>query len=92
MQYSEDQLKQMVHMGILGYDVSKCINILDIESKDEVQFKKDFINPTSEIYKAYKKGVDKADYAIDMKLFEKAKNGDLKALAKYEERKEYGNR
>ena len=90
--YTDEQLKQMVHMGILGYGVEKCINILDIDSGDAEQFKKDFSNPASEIYKLYKKGVDKSDYAIDMKLFEKAKGGDLKALQKYEERKEYGGK
>jgi hypothetical protein len=85
--YTEEQIKQMVHMGILNYPPSKCINILDIE--DTEQFLKDFNTPGSEIYKAFKKGRDKAEYAIDMKLFEKAKNGDLKALQKYEERITY---
>lgn len=87
-EYSEETIKTMVHMGILGYDVEKCLNIVEVE--DEQQFKKDFETPGSAIAKAYKKGKDKADYAIDMKLFEKAKSGDLKALQKYEERKEYG--
>ena len=90
MAYTEEQFKKMIHMGILGYDVEKCINILDIEN--EAQFKKDFNNLNSEIAKAYQKGKDKGDYSIDMKLFEKAQNGDLKALEKYEERKAYGSR
>ena len=87
MTYSEEQIKKMVHMGILGYDVSKIINILDIE--DEKQFKKDFENSNSEIAKAYQRGKDKGDYAIDLKLYEKAREGDLKALAEYEKRKSY---
>lgn len=90
MKYTAEQIKQMVHMGILGYSKEKCINILDIDN--EKQFEIDFSNPQSEIHKAYKKGVDKADYAIDIKLFEKAKDGDLKALQKYEERKAYSGR
>lgn len=72
-------------MGTLGYPSSKIINVLDID--DEKQFTKDFDNPRSEVAKAYKKGVDKADFIIDSKLFEMAKNGDLKALEKYEIRK-----
>lgn len=88
--YTKEQLEKMVHMGILGYSCEKCINILDIENEQD--FRKDFASPTSEVYKNYKKGVDKADYAIDIKLFDKAKNGDLKALAKYEERKAYSGR
>ena len=87
-EYSEETIKTMVHMGILGYDVDKCLNIVEVDNEE--QFKKDFENPQSVIAKSYKKGKDKADYAIDMKLFEKAKSGDLKALQKYEERKEYG--
>lgn len=87
MAYTEEQLKKMVHMGILDYSCEKCINVLDIE--DEKQFTNDFSNQNSEIYKAFKKGKDKSDYAIDLKLFEKAKDGDLRALAEYEKRKAY---
>lgn len=90
MAYTPEQIKQMVHMGILGYSCEKCINILDIENEKE--FEKDFADPKTEIYKSYKKGVDKSDYAIDLKLFELAKGGDLKALQKYEERKAYSSR
>ena len=87
MAYTEEQLKKMVHMRILDYSCEKCINVLDIE--DEKQFTNDFSNQNSEIYKAFKKGKDKSDYAIDLKLFEKAKDGDLRALAEYEKRKAY---
>lgn len=85
MAYTEEQIGKMQHMGILGYSIEKCINILDVV--DEVQFRKDFLNENSLIKKAYQKGVDKAEYAIDMKLFDKAKGGDLNALKKLEERK-----
>lgn len=72
-------------MGTLGYPLSKIINVLDVD--DEKQFTKDFDNPKSKVAVAYQKGVDKADFILDSKLFEMAKNGDLKALNKYEERK-----
>jgi hypothetical protein len=85
--YSEDQLKKIVHCGILGYPAQKCINILDIEN--EAQFIIDFENPETEIAKAYQKGVDKGEYQIDMKLYQKAAEGDLKALAELEKRKSY---
>ena len=39
------------------------------------------------IGKSYQKGVDKSDYLIDLKLFEMAKGGDLKALREYQMRK-----
>lgn len=85
MEYTDEQMKQMVHMGILGYPVEKCINILDIT--DENKFRKDFNDPGSAVAKAYKKGVDKGDYQIDMTLYKKASEGDLSALKAYERRR-----
>lgn len=87
MTYTEEQLKKIVHCGILGYGVQKCINILDIEN--EQQFISDFQNPETELAKQYQKGVDKGEYQIDMKLYQKASEGDLKALAELEKRKSY---
>ena len=87
MEYTEDFLKKIVGVGTLGYSVSKIINALDIEEKDMEQFVNDFDDFDSPLRRAYQKGVDKADYAIDTKLFEQAKAGDLKSLQKYEERK-----
>lgn len=54
-----------------------------------MEYTEDFDNENSPVQVAYRKGVDKADYAIDMKLFDMAKGGDLKALQKYEVRKEF---
>jgi len=85
MEYNEDFLKKMVQVGTLGYPLSKIINVLDID--DIKQFTKDFDNPKSQVAISYLKGVDKADFVLDSKLFDMAKNGDLKALDKYEVRK-----
>ena len=85
MEYNEDFLKKMVQVGTLGYPLSKIINVLDID--DVKQFTKDFDNPKSEVAISYQKGVDKADFVLDSKLFDMAKGGDLKALDKYEARK-----
>ena len=87
MKYDEDFLKKIVNFGILGYQLNKIINILDIHEDDVNQFTEDFFNKNSAVGKAYQKGIDKADFAIDTKLFDKAKEGDLKALEKYEQRK-----
>jgi len=89
MDYTEDFLKKIVNLGTLGYDVEQAINILDIEDKDINSFTNDWNRPSSVVSRSYKKGVDKADYAIDLKLFKLATEGDLKALQKYEERKSY---
>lgn len=85
MEYNEDFLKKMVQVGTLGYPLSKIVNVLDIDN--EKQFIKDFDNKNHPIAKAYQKGIDKADFVIDSKLFDMAKNGDLKALKEYDERK-----
>ena len=85
MEYNEDFLKKMVQVGTLGYPLSKIINVLDID--DTKQFTKDFDNPKSKVVISYQKGVDKADFVLDSKLFDMAKGGDLKALDKYERRK-----
>lgn len=85
MEYNEDFLKKMVQVGTLGYPLSKIINVLDID--DTKQFTKDFDDPKSKVAISYQKGVDKADFVLDSKLFDMAKGGDLKALDKYERRK-----
>ena len=85
MEYTEEFLKKMMQVGTLGYPPSKIVNVLEVE--DYIQFIKDFDNPISKVAIAYQKGVDIADFILDSKLFEMAKNGDLKALTKYEERK-----
>ena len=75
----------MVQVGTLGYPLSKIINVLDID--DTKQFTKDFDDPKSKVAISYQKGVDKADFVLDSKLFDMANGGDLKALDKYERRK-----
>lgn len=42
---------------------------------------------TSEVFQIYQQGIDLADFAIDTKLFEKAMEGDINALNKFELRK-----
>lgn len=76
-------------MGTLHYPLHKIINVLDVEDKDAEAFQQAFDDPSSAVFKAYQKGIDKAEYAIDTKLFEMAQKGDLIALEKYEERMSY---
>ena len=86
MKYTDDFLKKIMQCGTLGYPMSKILNVLDIEN--EAEFKVDFNNKESEVSKNYQKGIDRADFVLDSKLFEMAKDGDLKALDKYERRKD----
>lgn len=87
MTYEPDFLKKITTLGTLGYPVEKIINILDISIENEKQFTTDFNILTSEVRRAYQKGVDKSDFAIDQKLFELAQTGDIQAIEKYEMRK-----
>lgn len=87
MDYTDEFLKKITGLGTLGYPLEKILNVLDVP--DEAAFAADFYQPGSTVARAYQKGVDQADYVIDMKLFELAKGGDMKALEKYEERKIY---
>ena len=93
MEYDEKFIKTVVNLGGLGYDIEKSVNVLDIEKEADIaQFRKDFLDKNSPIFKAYKRGQDKAEFAIDIKLFQKATEGDMKALQKYEERQAYKGR
>lgn len=86
MEYTDDLLKKIMQCGTLGYPLSKILNVLDIEN--EAEFKVDFNNKESKVSKNYQKGIDRADFVLDSKLFEMAKDGDLKAFDKYQRRKD----
>lgn len=86
MNLSDEQLKKCVTIGCLGYSVEQCINIVDISPDDERTFREAFRTEGTPVWKAYRKGQDIAAFAIDSKLFDMAKNGDMKALATLEER------
>lgn len=89
MEVTQELIKQLISVGMLGYSIDKIINVIDVPENDVQWFTREFNNKNSEIYQAYKKGMDKADYVLDMKLFQKAQDGDLKALEKYEQRKSF---
>lgn len=84
MEYTADQLKRAVQLGALGYGAEKCANVLEIEDRDA--FDADFYNAESEFKRYYQKGKDMADFSIDAKLFELAKDGDISALHELNER------
>jgi len=84
MNINKEQEEIIINMAIFGYDVSKMASILSINENDLI---KEIQNPGSEFSKLLKKGSDLADYVIDLKLFELAKTGDIKALNKLDSRK-----
>lgn len=71
-------IKKVTTAGSLAYSVEKMINVFDID--DEKQFGQLMSNPDSEVYKAYSKGKDKADFAIDVALYKNSAAGDVEAI------------
>jgi len=87
MEIKKEQHEQIVNCGVFDYDAQKLSNILGFKKEDiETEMK----NKDSELSQLLQKGKDMADYVIDLKLFEMAKTGDIKALDKLGQRK--GNR
>jgi hypothetical protein len=84
MKIEKEQEEQIVNFGVFEYDAKKIASILGIDLK-EVQA--EIENKTSLLYQLLQKGRDMADYVIDLKLFEMAKSGDIKALEKLDLRK-----
>lgn len=86
MKIEKEQEEQIVNFGVFEYDAKKIASILGIDLK-EVQ--SEIANKTSLLYQLLQKGRDMADYVIDLKLFEMAKSGDIKALEKLDYRKKF---
>lgn len=84
MEIKKEQEEQVINFGVFDYDAKKIASILGLE-KGEVE--KELKNNESQLSKLLQKGKDMADYVIDLKLFEMAKTGDIKALEKLDHRK-----
>jgi hypothetical protein len=76
--------EMIANFGALGYNTKKMSSILGVP---EIEIITELKNKDSEFSKLFQKGVDMSEYVIDLKLFNLAKNGDLAALKKFEERK-----
>jgi hypothetical protein len=89
MKLSEEDKEKLIDFGALGYDNERISILLDIPEQKIIE---EFNNSESDISKSYKKGIYISEYKIDMKLFEMATKGDIKALEKYEKRKDKFNK
>lgn len=76
--------EMVINLGAIGYDAKLVAKLLDLPEKDVTKALSD---EKSELFKLYDKGRIMAEYVIDIKLFELAKSGDLKALDKLTHRK-----
>lgn len=79
----EDEEK-VINCGAFNYSAGKIASLLGLE-KEEVA--DELRNEESLLFKLYQRGKDMADYAIDLKLFELSRAGDLKALEQFNKRK-----
>jgi len=84
MKIEKEQEEQIVNFGVFEYDADKIASILGVDVKEVQQ---EIENKNSLLSRLLQKGLDMADYVIDLKLFEMAKSGDIKALEKLDYRK-----
>jgi hypothetical protein len=84
MEIKKEQEEQIINFGVFQYDETKIASILGVDVKI---IEKEIKNNNSLLSKLLQKGRDMADYVIDLKLFEMAKSGDIKALEKLDYRK-----
>lgn len=84
MKINKEQEEIIINCGAFNYDARKISNIINFDIDYVTSQVKD---ANSEISILLKKGKDLSDYVIDLKLFELAKSGDIKALEKLDARK-----
>ncbi|WP_395652663.1 hypothetical protein [Brevundimonas sp.] len=81
---SEKEIEAITNFGAFGYDASRMASILGWREDEVVKL----LSSPSEFAKLVQKGKDMAGYAIDQKLWSMALSGDMKALEKFEQRKQ----
>ena len=69
--------EMIANFGALGYDAKKMSSILGVP---EIEIVQELKNQDSEFSKLFQKGVDMSEYVIDMKIFNLANQGDMKAI------------
>ncbi len=84
MKITKEQEEQIINFGVFGYSEKKIANILGL---DVTEVSNDINNKNSDLFKLLEKGKDMSDYVIDLKLFQMAQSGDIKALDKLQRRK-----
>lgn len=78
MSYSASFLEKVRAFGILGYSVDKIIDLVEPDNPE--QFRDDFSNLESEVYRYYRKGKTTGEYNLDKELFDQStKSHDVKA-------------
>lgn len=81
------ELSKVQAFGQLGYPPKRMAILLDIAEEDVEQFINSWSDLKSPLRRAYETGRAKAEYAIDKALYTSAKEGDIDALNKLNERR-----
>lgn len=80
---TEDDKQKIINCGAFGYDNSKIANIMSLE----LSVVEKLMEKGGSFRSLYEIGKDRADYVLDLKLFEMAQGGDLKAMEILDTRK-----
>jgi hypothetical protein len=83
---TDENKEIIINSGAFGYDAEVISSLLQV---DIDVIKHQFDNKT-EFKKLYEFGKNMAKYKLDLKLFEMAKNGDVKAIQQFETNKKSG--
>lgn len=84
MSYDNSFIEKVRAFGVLGYPAHEIVFL--VEPDDPEQFQKDMCNPDNEIYQAYNKGKATGQYTMDKSLFDNAKNSNVDANEKLDQR------
>lgn len=80
---TDQEKEKIINFGALYYDNENMAIILEWPLKEVENLMK---NESSEFKQLYKRGSAVADYLLNVKIFEMAKSGDLKAFEAYSAR------
>lgn len=80
---TDKEKELIINFGAFSYEPQKMAAILGWPVSEVFQLMK---AKDSAFHELYSQGRHKADYVIDLKLFEMAQGGDMKALYQFEKR------
>lgn len=81
---NDKEKEQITNLGAFEYDSLRCASVLEWDEKEVIALMSD---DNSEFMKLYNRGKFRAEYVIDLKLFEQSQAGDIKSLEKFSHRK-----
>lgn len=87
IEYTNENEEIIINCGAFGYKADVIASLLRI---DLSVIENAMVND-NEFIKLYKFGIDMANYKLDLKLFEMAKSGDIKAMQAFQAKRLINN-